>query len=57
LWELLEQAQGETGVATCGPLSLNATVRNAVAKISDERAVHKGTGNQGIYLHAEGFCW
>ena len=57
LQQLLDQAQGETGVATCGPLSLNATVRNAVAKISDERAVHKGTGNQGIYLHAEGFCW
>ena len=57
LWQLLDQAQGETGVATCGPLSLNATVRNTVAKISDERAVHKGTGNQGIYLHAEGFCW
>ncbi|KAL9074196.1 MAG: hypothetical protein Q9161_002390 [Pseudevernia consocians] len=57
LWNALDRATGETGVAVCGPLGLNATVRTTVAKISDERAVHKGTGAQGIYLHAEGFCW
>lgn len=57
IWDLLDKAEGETGIATCGPLGLNATVRTTVAKISDERAVHKGTGAQGIYLHAEGFCW
>ena len=53
----LETAQGESGIAVCGPLGLNMKVRNEVARISDERAVHKGTGAQGIYLHVEGFCW
>lgn len=57
LWEFLDQAEGESGIAVCGPFGLNATVRNTVAGISDERAVHKGTGAQGIYLHTEGFCW
>ncbi|KAK4692075.1 hypothetical protein P7C71_g5059, partial [Lecanoromycetidae sp. Uapishka_2] len=57
IWDVLEKAEGETGIATCGPLGLNATVRTTVAKISDERAVHKGTGAQGVYLHAEGFGW
>ncbi|CAD6568412.1 MAG: hypothetical protein ASARMPREDX12_001404 [Alectoria sarmentosa] len=57
LWNVLERAEGETGVAVCGPLGLNATVRTTVARISDERAVHKGSGAQGVYLHAEGFCW
>lgn len=57
IWQLLDQAEGETGIAVCGPLGLNTTIRTTVAKISDERAVHKGTGAQGIYLHAEGFCW
>lgn len=57
LWNALDRAEGETGVAVCGPLGLNAMVRTTVAKISDERAVHKGSGAQGVYLHAEGFCW
>lgn len=57
LWELLDQAEGETGVAVCGPLGLSTAIRFAVAQISDQRAVHKGTGAQGIYLHVEGFCW
>ncbi|KAF6237794.1 hypothetical protein HO173_003995 [Letharia columbiana] len=57
LWKTLSRAEGETGVAVCGPLGLNATVRMAVAEMSNERGVHKGTGAQGIYLHAEGFCW
>jgi hypothetical protein len=36
---------------------LVATVRNAVASLSDERAVHKGTGAQGIHLHVEEYCF
>ena len=57
LWELLEQAEGETGVAVCGPLGLSSDVRRTVVRCSDERAVHKGTGAQGIYLHSECFGW
>ena len=57
LWSALDGAEGETGIAVCGPLGLNAAVRTTVAKISDERAVHKGSGAQGVYLHAEGFGW
>ena len=57
IWNALDGAAGETGVAVCGPLGLNATVRTTVVKISDDRAVHKGTGAQGVYLHAEGFGW
>ncbi|KAK9234277.1 ferric reductase NAD binding domain-containing protein [Lipomyces kononenkoae] len=57
LWRVLGQADGETGIAVCGPFGLNSTVRNTVATISDERAVHKGTGAQGIYLHAEDFAF
>lgn len=53
----LEQAEGETGVAVCGPLGLNSEVRRCVVKLSDERAVHKGTGAQGIFLHAESYGW
>jgi hypothetical protein len=57
LWELLEQAEGETGIAVCGPLGLSSDVRMTVVRCSDERAVHKGTGAQGIYLHSECFGW
>jgi len=57
LSELLEEAEGETGVAVCGPLGLNSDVRNTVVRLSDERAVNKGTGAEGIYLHCEGFGW
>ena len=57
LWDLLERAEGETGVAVCGPLGLSSDVRRTVIRCSDERAVHKGTGAQGIYLHAECFGW
>lgn len=52
---MLEQALGETGVAVCGPGALAADVKAAVVGLSDERAVHRGTGAQGIYLHVEGF--
>ncbi|KAI1434381.1 ferric reductase NAD binding domain-containing protein [Xylaria sp. CBS 124048] len=51
--EAVEATGGETGVAVCGGPSLVARVRTSVAKLSDERAVHKGTGAQGIYLHVE----
>lgn len=46
---------GETSVVVCGGKSLTLTVRNCVASLSDERAVHKGTGAQGIHLHVEEF--
>ncbi len=57
LWERLERAEGETGVAVCGPLGLSSDVRRSVVKCSDERGVHKGTGAEGVYLHAECFGW
>lgn len=53
----LTLATGETGIAVCGPPGLNATVKTAAARISNDRAVHKGSGAQGVYVHAEGFCW
>ena len=53
--EPVEAAAGETSVVVCGGKSLTSTVRNCVASLSDERAVHKGTGAQGIHLHVEGF--
>lgn len=52
---VLEKAEGESGVVVCGPKGLNADVRRNVVSLSDERAVHKGTGAQGIYLHVEQF--
>jgi hypothetical protein len=57
VWNLAEQAEGEMGIYACGPLGLSTEVRNTVASVSDERAVHKGTGAEGIYLHVESFCW
>ncbi|KAI5863303.1 ferric reductase like transmembrane component-domain-containing protein [Durotheca rogersii] len=53
----VEATGGETGVAVCGGQSLVAEVRTCVAKLSDERAVHKGTGAQGIYLHVEEYSF
>lgn len=53
--ELLQGASGEAAIAVCGPLGLSKGVRNAVASASDRRAIHKGTGAQGIFLHVEGF--
>ena len=47
----IQGAIGESAVCVCGPLGLRMAVRAAVVRISDDRAVHKGTGNQGIYLH------
>jgi NAD(P)H-flavin reductase len=51
----LEQARGESAVIVCGPQGLVADVKQDVCLLSDERAVHKGTGAQGIYLHTESF--
>ncbi|KAL4883924.1 ferric reductase NAD binding domain-containing protein [Aspergillus karnatakaensis] len=55
--QVLEKAEGESAVVICGPASLSDEVRRSVVYLSDERAVHKGTGAQGIYLHVEGFGW
>lgn len=57
LWDLLDHAQGETGVAVCGPPGLVSYVRNTVATVSEQRGSSKGTGAEGIYLHAENFAW
>lgn len=51
----LEKAEGESAVVVCGPTSLADDIRRSVVSLSDERAVHKGTGAQGIYLHVEHF--
>ncbi|OJD18449.1 hypothetical protein AJ78_01505 [Emergomyces pasteurianus Ep9510] len=53
--KVLEVAEGESGIVVCGPPGLNTDVRRSVVSLSDERAVHKGTGAQGIYLHVESF--
>lgn len=53
----VEATGGETSVIACGGKSLAARVRNCVASLSDERAVHKGTGAQGIHLHVEEYCF
>jgi predicted ferric reductase len=53
--KVLEEAEGESAVVVCGPQGLRDDVRESVVVLSDERAVHKGTGAQGIYLHVEGF--
>jgi len=57
LWQILELAEGETGVAVCGPLGLSSEVRRTVVRCSDERAVNKGSGAQGVFLHTECFGW
>jgi hypothetical protein len=53
----LEQALGESAVVVCGPQGLVADVKQDVCSLSDERAVHKGTGAQGIYLHTESYSY
>jgi NAD(P)H-flavin reductase len=57
LWDLLDHAKGETSVAVCGPPGLVSSVRNTVATVSEQRGSNKGTGAEGVYLHAEGFAW
>ncbi|KAK4661187.1 ferric-chelate reductase Frp1 [Podospora pseudopauciseta] len=53
----VEATGGETSVVVCGGPSLVARTRNCVASLSDERAVHKGTGAQGIQLFAEEYSF
>jgi ferric-chelate reductase len=53
LFALTERAKGEMGVGVCGPMGLSASVRTTVARMSDDRAIHKGSGAQGICLHVE----
>jgi NAD(P)H-flavin reductase len=53
----VEAALGETAVVTCGGAEITAQARTFVARLSDERAVHKGTGAQGIYLFTETYGW
>ena len=55
--KVLEEAEGESAVVACGPRGLQEDIRQCVVSLSNERAVHKGTGAQGIYLHIEGFCY
>lgn len=55
--EPVEQAWGETGIVVCGGREIAAWTRNSVSRLSDERAVHKGTGAQGIYLHVEEYSF
>ena len=53
----LEQARGEAAVVVCGPKGLRRAVRREVTGLCDERAVCKGSGADGVYLHVEGFGW
>ncbi|RFU76652.1 ferric reductase metalloreductase [Trichoderma arundinaceum] len=53
----VEAAYGETAVVVCGGPEIVATTRNCVSRLSDERAVHKGTGAQGIHLHVEEYSF
>lgn len=53
----VEAAWGETAVVVCGGKELVAQTRNCVSRLSDERAVHKGTGAQGIFLHVEEYAF
>lgn len=53
----VEQAWGETAVIVCGGKEIVARTRNSVSRLSDERAVHKGTGAQGIFLHVEEYSF
>lgn len=53
----VEAAWGETAVVVCGGKEIVAATRNCVSRLSDDRAVHKGTGAQGIYLHVEEYSF
>lgn len=49
----LNKARGESAVIVCGPESMTLDIRRVVVKLSDDRAVKKGTGAEAIYLHVE----
>ena len=51
----VESSAGEACVVVCGGKALSSDVRGIVSKLANERAVHKGTGAQGIRLWVEGF--
>ncbi|EPS38646.1 hypothetical protein H072_7598 [Dactylellina haptotyla CBS 200.50] len=51
----IEAAEGETVVACCSNRRLMDDVRNYVGKVCDDRAVHKGSGAQGVLCWTEGF--
>jgi hypothetical protein len=51
--DIVARADGETGVAVCGPLGLSTAVRMSVSSLISR----KRTAEQGIYLHVEGFSW
>jgi NAD(P)H-flavin reductase len=53
----VEQALGETAIVACGGPGFTGDLRNYVARLSDERAVYKGTGAQGLSLYTETFGW
>jgi NAD(P)H-flavin reductase len=53
----VEDSEGETAIIACGGAAFMAEVRNYTAVLSDERAVHKGTGAQGIFLFTETYGW
>ena len=53
----VEESDGETAIVGCGVGSFLAELRNYTAALSDERAVHKGTGAQGIFLFSENYGW
>ena len=53
----IETAEGETAILACGNPGYMAEIRNYVAWLSDKRAVHKGSGAQGIYLWTETYGW
>ena len=52
---VLERADGESAVVSCGPPGLNDDVRRTVVSLSDERAVSKGTGACGVWFWGEGY--
>jgi len=53
----VEASDGETAIIACGGATLMTDLRNYTARLSEERAVHKGTGAQGIYLFTETYGW
>ena len=53
----LEHAEGETAVVVCGSSGLTHDVRNMVVALSDERAIHKGSGALAVWLHCERYTY
>ena len=49
----VEGAHGETAILACGGGSFARELSGYVAALSDERAVHKGSGAQGLFLFTE----